>query len=159
MARMAGVRAVVAGVVAAALGGGNAAAEPAAARQLESAPTLTMKLRKVRNTKGKVGCAVFNRPAGFPLKPRKAVLRVWCPIVGHEATCRVRRALPVGLYAAVCIHDENSNGTLDTNWVGYPTEGAVASNHAKGWLGPPKFKDAAFRVGPGPTTMRMKMGY
>ncbi len=49
-----------------------------------------------------------------------------------------------GTYALACFHDENGNGKLDTNWLGIPNEGMVASNHAKGRMGPPKFEDAKF---------------
>ncbi len=120
---------------------------------------LSLALRRVRNSKGRVGCALFRGPKGFPLRPEKAVKRLWCPISDHKAVCKVQRSLPPGTYAAICIHDENGNGKLDTNWIGYPTEGAVASNHARGRLGPPSFEDAAFSVGTKPLTVRMKMGY
>lgn len=122
------------------------------------APQLSFKLRKVRNSKGKVGCALFNNSSGFPMKPAKAYRRIWCPIVAHDATCTVP-SLPPGTYAAVCIHDENGNGKLDTNWIGFPKEGVVASNHAKGRFGPPSFKDASFSVGRKPKTVHMRIGY
>jgi hypothetical protein len=40
---------------------------------------------------------------------------------------------------------ENSNGKLDTNFVGIPREGVGASNDAKGHFGPPKFDADASR--------------
>lgn len=131
----------------------------ATAKTTPTAPHLALKLRKVRNAKGKVGCALFNSPAGFPMKPEKAMRRLWCSIHHNKATCSVQNALPPGTYAAVCIHDENGNGKLDTNWIGYPKEGVVASNHAKGRFGPPSFKDASFSVGREPKTVRMRIGY
>jgi uncharacterized protein (DUF2141 family) len=51
---------------------------------------------------------------------------------------------PQGVYALVVIHDEDSNGKLNTNWLGIPTEGYGFSNNAKGLLGPPKFPAASF---------------
>lgn len=137
----------------------NSKSKAAARKGGTAAPQLLFQLRKVRNTKGKVGCALFKGPSGFPMKPEKAFRRVWCPIVGHDATCRVPQVLTPGTYAAVCIHDENGNGKLDTNWIGFPTEGVVASNHAKGRFGPPSFKDASFAVGRGPKTVHMRIGY
>ena len=119
---------------------------------------LSVALRSVRNSKGKVGCVLFRGPKGFPMKPKKALRRTWCSIKDHEATCRFP-AVPQGKYAAVCIHDENGNGKLDTNWIGYPKEGTVASNHAKGRLGPPSFEDASFTLGARPKTLRLKIGY
>lgn len=52
-------------------------------------------------------------------------------------------------YATSVFHDENSNGELDTNFMGIPREGVGASNGAKGHLGPPKFDAAAFRFAGG----------
>jgi uncharacterized protein (DUF2141 family) len=44
----------------------------------------------------------------------------------------------------IAVVDENSNGKLDTNFIGMPREGAGASNDAKGHMGPPKFGAASF---------------
>ena len=52
--------------------------------------------------------------------------------------------IPPGTYALAVIHDENSNGKLDTNWLGIPTEGYGFSNDARGLLGPPTFLAASF---------------
>jgi len=40
------------------------------------------------------------------------------------------------------VHDENSNGKMDTNFIGMPREGVGASNNAKGHMGPLKFRAA-----------------
>ncbi|MBT4518768.1 MAG: DUF2141 domain-containing protein [Halieaceae bacterium] len=50
-----------------------------------------------------------------------------------------------GEYAAKIFHDENDNGKLDTNFVGFPKEGYGFSNNG-GKFGPPKYKDARFEV-------------
>ncbi|MFK8043446.1 DUF2141 domain-containing protein [Congregibacter sp.] len=47
-----------------------------------------------------------------------------------------------GRYAIKLFHDANSNGELDTNLIGMPTEGYGFSNNA-GRMGPPSFDDAA----------------
>ncbi|MGY5451419.1 DUF2141 domain-containing protein [Agarivorans sp. MS3-6] len=39
-------------------------------------------------------------------------------------------------------HDKNSNGQLDTNWLGIPNEPTGMSNNAKGRLGPPSYQEA-----------------
>lgn len=54
--------------------------------------------------------------------------------------------LPKGDYAVSIFHDENSNGKLDTNFMGIPKEDYGTSNGAKGFMGPPKYKDAKFRA-------------
>lgn len=62
-------------------------------------------------------------------------------------------------YALACFHEENKNGKLDTGLFGIPSEGTVASNQAKGFMGPPSFKDAKFAFSGGSTELRLRMGY
>ncbi|MCP5039384.1 MAG: DUF2141 domain-containing protein [bacterium] len=52
--------------------------------------------------------------------------------------------LPFGTYAAKTFHDENANGKLDTNFVGFPKEGFGFSNNAMGKFGPPSFDQSKF---------------
>jgi uncharacterized protein (DUF2141 family) len=56
-------------------------------------------------------------------------------------------------------HDENSNGKLDTNFMGIPREGVGASNNAKGHLGPLKINDAAFQLSGGRVDLKIKINY
>ncbi len=60
-----------------------------------------------------------------------------------EARCDFEAIAP-GTYALAVIHDENMNGKLDTNWLGFPTEGYGFSNDAKTSLGAPSFSAASF---------------
>ena len=66
--------------------------------------------------------------------------------------------VPAGTWAVLAYHDENSNKTLDTNFVGMPKEGYGFSNGAASKFGPPSFKDAAITVGEGmvPATVTLK---
>ncbi len=61
-------------------------------------------------------------------------------------------------YAVRYIHDENSNGELDTNWIGIPKEGYGFSNDAYGIFGPKDFKAWLFVVN-GNTEITLKTGY
>jgi uncharacterized protein (DUF2141 family) len=54
--------------------------------------------------------------------------------------------LEAGRYAIILFHDENGNGRLDKNFWGVPTEPYGFSNDAGGFLGPPKFDDAAIML-------------
>ena len=54
--------------------------------------------------------------------------------------------VPAGRYALMVIHDENGNGTLDTNLVGMPVEGYGFSNNPR-VMRKPTFDEAAFDVG------------
>ena len=53
--------------------------------------------------------------------------------------------LPVGKYAATVVQDVNSNGKLDKNWMGKPTE--PSGNTSRGdENGPPVFEDSTFEI-------------
>ncbi len=59
--------------------------------------------------------------------------------------------IPAGNYAISAFHDEDENGELSTNFIGIPKESYGASNNAPSHFGPPKWKDARFRVAAGET--------
>jgi uncharacterized protein (DUF2141 family) len=101
---------------------------------------------------------LFGSAAGFPKDPAAALQRKWCAITKAESACPFDPA-PPGTYAIACFHDENGNGRLDTGLFGIPAEGTVASNHAKGFLGPPSFQDAKFFLTAAPTELRLRMSY
>ena len=54
--------------------------------------------------------------------------------------------LPPGKYAASAFQDLNGNGQLDANFIGIPTEPFAFSSGAVGFMGPPKFEQARFKV-------------
>lgn len=54
--------------------------------------------------------------------------------------------MKTGNYAVSIFHDLNGNGKLDASTIGIPKEPYGFSNDARGRFGPPKFKDANFRL-------------
>jgi uncharacterized protein (DUF2141 family) len=65
--------------------------------------------------------------------------------------------LPPGRYAVSAFHDENDNGRLDTDTVGFPTEGIGFSNEARGL--PPDFAKAAVDLAEQSKSMTVKLAY
>ena len=112
----------------------------------------------LRNDKGQVLCALFSSARDFPKKPDKAVARATSVISQGHASCGFR-GVAAGRYAVSVFHDENSNGKLDTNFMGIPSEGVGASNGAKGHLGPPKFEAAAFPYSGGRLELKITINY
>jgi uncharacterized protein (DUF2141 family) len=98
-----------------------------------------------RNNNGLVGLRIFNQSAGFPSDKRKALKEIYVPIVNGEAVVETPE-LEYGNYGIGCIHDENSNQTLDSNFLGIPKEGFGTSNNPRTLFGPPSFKDAKFEL-------------
>jgi uncharacterized protein (DUF2141 family) len=119
---------------------------------------LTVHVTSLHSSDGQVGCTIYNSAKGFPTDPAAALQRLWCPIAGAGSTCAFT-PLPAGTYAVACIHDENKNGLLDRGLFGIPKEGTVASNHAKGFMGPPSFEKAKFSFAGAATEMELRMGY
>jgi uncharacterized protein (DUF2141 family) len=103
-----------------------------------------VQILNIRNSTGTVDCALFEAPEGFPIEVLRSATNVMVIKVRHtQARCDFED-IPPGTYALAVIHDENSNGKLDTNWLGIPTEGYGFSNDAKGSLGAPSFSAASF---------------
>ena len=65
------------------------------------------------------------------------------PITNNEVTLKID-SLEYGYYAIKVFHDENSDGEIDTNFLGIPTEDYGYSNDASGWFGPPSWESAKF---------------
>ena len=112
----------------------------------------------LHNDRGQVLCALFSSAADFPKKPDRAVARAHSTIVSRHAKCEFQ-GIPPGTYAVSVFHDENSNGKLDTNFMGIPREGVGASNNAKGRFGPPKFSAAAFQYLGGSVILKITINY
>ena len=116
----------------------------AAVAQTSPCPGIHVKILNIRNRNGTVDCALFDSPVGFPRDFLLSAQNVMVIKVRYtEARCDFE-AIPPGTYALAVIHDENSNGKLDTNWLRIPTEGYGFSNDAKAMLGTPSFADASF---------------
>ena len=112
------------------------------------ADDLTVQISKTQG-KGILSCAVFSEKNGFPMESKKA-LHV---VVGERAdqrsgTCRFSD-LSKGKYAVAISEDLNSNGKLDTTFVGFPKEPWGVSNNAPmHTFGPPTFEEASFELTP-----------
>jgi uncharacterized protein (DUF2141 family) len=102
-----------------------------------------VEIEGLRSDKGAVQSALYTSAKGFPKDATAAQARASSAATGKHAVCDFAQVQP-GTYAIAVYHDENSNGKLDTNFLGIPKEGVGASNDAKGHMGPPKFTDASF---------------
>lgn len=78
------------------------------------------------------------------------------PATGRTVRCSFGTVMP-GTYAVKVFHDINSDGELNTSWIGWPQEPYGFSNDAPVNMGPPSFKLAAITVGEKPLTTRIQM--
>ena len=119
---------------------------------------IRVEITGLRSDKGQAVCSLFSSAGDFPKKTEKAVAHSTSAITSRQAVCEFSGVAP-GTYAISVFHDENSNGKLDTNFMGIPREGVGASNGAKGHFGPPKFDAAAFRFAGGRRDLKITINY
>jgi len=131
-----------------------------ASAQTQQSPAnlIHVEIGGLRNDKGQVMCALYSSADGFPKIGDKAIAHAKSPISNAHAVCEFPD-VKEGTYAVSVFHDENSNGKLDTNFMGMPREGVGASNNAKGHFGPPKFDAAAFRFLGGRLELKVTITY
>lgn len=120
--------------------------------------SLNLNITALKSTKGNVLINLYRSEEGFPTDEKKvwksAKIAVTSSTLGY-----VFKDIPFGTYAITIAHDENSNGKLDTNFMGIPKEGTGTSNNAKGSFGPPKFEDAKFNHAKLETPIDIKLSY
>ena len=102
-----------------------------------------------RNAEGVVRCGLFKQGGWLKDAFRAATVK----INGKKALC-VFKEVPSGTYGISAFHDENLDGKLDTNLVGYPIEEYCASNNARNLMSAPSFSDAKFSYRRG--TLRLR---
>jgi len=119
--------------------------------------TLRVEISGIDEIKGLVSIGLYLNEAVFPDKG-KEYKGADVEITGQTIVYTFED-IPFGTYAIAIIHDINSNGKLDKNFFGIPTEGYAFSNNLFGAFGsPPGFKDASFEVS-GDETIIIKMDY
>jgi len=118
--------------------------------QEKASLTIEFELTKFKN--GNVFVAVYNTEESF-LKEAKVGSII--EVQNGKATA-VFEHLDYGIYAVSSFYDKNDNGKLDTNFLGIPKEPTAMSNNAKGSFGPPKFKDAKFKISSSNKVIKIK---
>ncbi|PUU68059.1 DUF2141 domain-containing protein [Flavobacterium sp. WLB] len=103
---------------------------------------LTVAVSGIKNNTGIVKVGLYNSDGTFLKTTYKSLSS---EIKNNEAVVTFNN-LPAGEYAISTYHDENNNGKLDRNAMGIPSEDYAASNNAKGFMGPPAYKDAKFVI-------------
>lgn len=110
----------------------------------EPCPGIHVTILDIRNSTGKVACALFESSEGFPKEFVKSATNIaMLQIQDTRARCHFLD-IPPGRYALAVIHDENLDGELATNWLGAPTEGYGFSNDVTASLSAPSYEDARF---------------
>ena len=120
-----------------------------------SAAELEVVVSGLKNQKGYVHIALFNKAKHFPY--HKGIYREDKTIISNgEARLRFKK-LSVGDYGVAIYHDENSNQDFDQGFLGIPLEDYGFSNNAGVFFGPPSFEAAKFKVTGALTTIKIDL--
>ena len=105
----------------------------------------------LKNQKGDVHIAIFNKPDNFPFQ--EGIFQdAKAAITGKSAQFKFNDLAP-GSYGVAIYHDENSNHKFDQGLFGIPLEDYGFSNNASVFLSPPSFKEAMFQLQKPKTTV------
>jgi len=121
-----------------------------------NAADLMVTVEQVRNSKGEIRFSIFNVPSQFPQGDELDSKDV--PAQLGFVTVQFNNLIP-GTYAIAIHHDENSDGEMNTNFIGLPKEGYGFSNNAKVNFSPPAFEAAAFTLDAGVKSIRLRVVY
>ena len=114
---------------------------------------ITVKITNLDGNAGKVYVALFNSETTFLEKKYKSTISTI-----KDSNCEVVfENVPNGVYAISLFHDKNDNNKMDSNFLGIPKEDYGCSNNAKGFMGPPKWKDAKFKIQNNSVTQTIKL--
>lgn len=103
---------------------------------------ITVEAEGLRSDRGEVRAALYASPDGWTSEGRE-VASCHVTIEHHRARCVFPDVAP-GTYAVALLHDENDDGHMDRDLLGFPQEGYGFSNDAPTVLGPPSFGSAGF---------------
>ncbi|RIW15102.1 DUF2141 domain-containing protein [Algoriphagus lacus] len=111
----------------------------------QSTGVIDLQINSAKSDKGVMRILVFKSPKGFPDEIDHSVKALSLRIKDKGSRIEIKD-LPPGKYAIAAFHDEDENGKINTNPVGYPIEKYGFSNNAKAYFGPPEFEKASFTL-------------
>ena len=112
----------------------------------------------LKNRKGQVCLSVFAKSQGFPNRGDSAIQNRCVKITGTTVRVNFTNLQP-GSYAVAVLHDTNSDGKANSNFLGIPSEGFGFSRNPKISTGPPNFADSAVFVAGPNTEIQIQLNY
>lgn len=106
---------------------------------------LSITVNGLESDVGKVLVLVFKDSEGFPEDDQKAYKTLELSISNKRATGSISD-IPAGTYAITVLHDEDGDGEMKKNAVGFPTESFGFSNNPTVIFGAPSFEKCSFKI-------------
>ncbi len=122
-----------------------------------SAGDITVKVKNILNTKGKLDIGLYNKEDDSFGDREKNLKGAEVAIKGKTVVYKFTD-VPDGTYAVAVIHDENKNNKLDRNFFGIPSEGYGFSNNIRPAFRGANFTESKFKL-KGNKSITIKMGY
>lgn len=111
-----------------------------------SNPEIILQVKHANSDEGWIRVLIFSEPKGFPDQIEKA-MKSYSIKPKNKSIELDLSDIPEGRYAITAIHDEDGNGKLTTNSLGYPLEKYGFSNNPKVYFSSPSFEKVAIQVG------------
>ncbi|MGF1937331.1 MAG: DUF2141 domain-containing protein [Nostoc sp. ChiQUE02] len=119
---------------------------------------LTVEIDGLKNKEGQVCASIFASSEGFP-GDRDRVLQKQCTKITDTPLPITFENLKAGSYAVAVFHDQNNDGTLNSNVFGIPREGFGFSRNPEILARAAKFSEAAFLVAGPDTDIQIQLKY
>lgn len=104
---------------------------------------LTITISGATPQTGQILATLFNSSQSYMNEPYREAL---APVDDAGRSTVVIADLPAAAYAVSVVYDWDSDGELDTNFVGIPTEAFGFSNNATALFGPPDWDAVRFKL-------------
>ncbi len=112
----------------------------------EESYSLTIKVEDLRNSKGVVQFAIYNKEGSIPDEKYKKYYKKDITTINNNTSTITFNDLPKGKYAINILHDEDKDGKIDKRFI-IPKEGIGFSNYTSiGFTNKPKFSKASFEL-------------
>ena len=113
-------------------------------------------IQSIQHNQGKLYIQLYKGKQSYKSnKPYSATI-----VKAKEGTVSVKFSdIEAGDYAIRYFHDENNNGSMDTNLFGLPVEGYGFSNNAIVNFGPPRYEQMSFKVAQQPVKTHSTINY
>lgn len=108
------------------------------------------------NNHGIIRSQLFHNPNNFPTKSEKA-LRNITGIINHKSSKIIYKNIPFGEYAITVHHDEDNNGFMNRNFLGFPVEGYGLSNNPSILFKLPSYDECKFKLNSKSKPIHIKM--
>ncbi len=114
--------------------------------QTDKTVSITINVENLRNSKGIVQFALYNKDGSIPDKNFKKCYKILKAEIINGSSTITFNDIPVGKYAVNILHDENNNGKIDKGII-LPKEGIGFSNFLSlGLSNKPSFTKASFNL-------------